>query len=154
MSTGVVLAYTTLRAFAIKRTPFFIFAKNTHLLMGTYYFMTKKEENGMINVEGLMKYLEETGLGDRIVNLKPGDSFGVELPIDEENNKWLRFWLSVEGSEDKIEFATLDFEGLVRIRICCDDKKLEDWLNNSGIMELSQLSMAIHESTEKAEVKE
>jgi len=108
----------------------------------------------MINVEGLMKYLEETGLGDRIGNLKPGDSFGVELPIDEENNKWLKFWLSVEGSKDKIEFATLDFEGLVRIRICCDDKKLEDWLNNSGIMELSQLSAEIQAMTEKAEVKE
>lgn len=108
----------------------------------------------MINVEGLMKYLDETGLGGRIANLKPGDSFGVELPIDEENNKWLRFWLSVEGSEDKIEFATLDFEGVVRIRICCDDKKLDDWFNNSGIMELSKLGTAIYESTEKAETKE
>ena len=99
----------------------------------------------MINVEGLMKYLEETGLGDRIVNLKPGDSFGVELPIDEENGKFLRFWLSTEGSGDEVEFVTLDFDGLIRVRVCCDEQKLDDWVNNSGILELGKMMEEISE---------
>lgn len=103
----------------------------------------------MMNIEGLTKYLEETGLAKRIEELKPGDSFGVELPIDEENGKNLRFWLSTEGSED-VEFVTIDFEGVIRIRVACDEKKLDEWLNHSGIVELGQMmdSMTEPEETE------
>lgn len=100
----------------------------------------------MTTIEGLTKYLEETGLANRFEHLKPGDSFGVELPIDEENDKFLRFWLSTEGSEDKVEFVTLDFEGFIRVRVCCDEKKLDDWVERSGILELSQLMDQIPES--------
>jgi len=108
----------------------------------------------MMNIEGMTKYLEETGLAERFKHLKPGDSFGVELPIDEENNKWLRFWLSTEGENDEIDYVTLDFEGLIRVRVCCDEQKLEDWLNNSGILELAKLADEAQAETEKAETKE
>ena len=107
----------------------------------------------MMNIEGLTKYLDETGLAERFEHLKAGDSFGVELPIDEENNKWLRFWLSAEGSEDEITYVTLDFEGLIRVRVCCDEKKLEDWLENSGILELAKMADEAQAETEKEEVK-
>lgn len=106
--------------------------------MVVYYFTTEKEENGMMTIEGLTKYLDETGLGKRIENLKPGDEFGVEVPIDEENDKNLRFWLSAEGSE-KVEFITLDFEGMIRARVCLDEKMFEEWLERSGILELAKL---------------
>lgn len=98
----------------------------------------------MMTIEGLTKYMEETGLANRFEHLKPGDSFGVELPIDEENGKFLRFWLSTEGSED-VEFLTLDFDGLIRVRVCYDEKKLDDWVEHSGILELSQLMDQIPE---------
>ena len=99
----------------------------------------------MMTVEGLTKYMEETGLANRFEHLKPGESFGVELPIDEENGKFLRFWLSTEGSEDEVEFVTLDFEGLIRVRVCCDEQKLDDWVNNSGILELGKMMEEISE---------
>lgn len=105
-----------------------------------------------MNIEGLTKYLDETGLAERFEHLKAGDAFGVELPIDEENNKWLRFWLSTEGSEDEITHVTLDFEGLVRVRIVCDEKKLEHWLETSGILELAEMADEVQAETEK-EVK-
>lgn len=102
----------------------------------------------MMNIEGLTKYVQETGLAERFEHLKPGESFGAEIPIDEENNKWLRFWLSTEG-ENEIEFVTIDFEGLIRARICCDEKKLEDWINNSGILELGQMMEQIEETAKE-----
>lgn len=103
----------------------------------------------MMTLEGLTKYLDETGLGHRLENLKPGDSFGVEVPIDEENDKHLRFWLSAEGSKE-VEFVTVDFEGLIRVRVCCDEKKLEAWLERSGILELGAL-LDKEETEEKTE---
>ena len=108
----------------------------------------------MMTIEGLAKYIEETGLAERFEHLKPNDSFGVELPIDEENHKFLRFWLSTEGENDKIDYVSLDFEGMVRVRVCCDDKKLEAWLNNSGILELAKMADEAQAETEKAETKE
>lgn len=106
-----------------------------------------------MNIEGLTKYLEDTGLAERFEHLKAGDSFGVELPVDEEGNKWLRFWLSTEGSEDEITYVTLDFEGLIRVRVCCDEKKLEDWLENSGVLELAKIAEEAQAETEKEEAK-
>ena len=106
-----------------------------------------------MNIEGLTKYLEETGLAKRFEEIKPGDSFGVEIPIDDEGNKWLRFWLSTEGSEDEITHVTLDFEGLIRVRVCCDEKKLEDWIENSGILELAKMADEAEAETEKEETE-
>ena len=105
----------------------------------------------MMNLEGLEKYLKESGLNDRIEHLKPGDSFGVELPIDEDNNKWLRFWLSTEGEGETVEYVTVDFEGFVRVRVCCDENKLTDWANSSGLMDLISLAESIPEETEQKE---
>ena len=103
----------------------------------------------MTSVEGIVKYLEETGLDKRFENLKPGDSFGVELPIDEENGKFLRFWLTAEGSEDHMEYLTLDFEGLISVRLITDEKKLEKWVETSGILELAELSEQLTETKEE-----
>ena len=105
-----------------------------------------------MNIEKMEKYLNDTGLAERFTNLKPGDSFGVELPIDEENNKWLRFWLSTEG-ETEIKFMTFDFEGVISVRVCCDAHKVEEWRHNTGSMELSDLKIEVPE-TEKEEAKE
>lgn len=105
----------------------------------------------MMNLEGLENYLKNSGLNDRIEHLKPGDSFGVELPIDEDNNKWLRFWLSTEGEGETVEYVTVDFEGFVRMRVCCDEKKLTDWMNSSGLMDLISLAESIPEETEQKE---
>ena len=103
-----------------------------------------------MTIEGLTKYLKESGLEDRFSNLKPGDSFGVEIPINEENDKWLRFWLSAEGSTD-VEHITVDFEGMVTVRVCCDEKKLEDWVDNSGITELFGLTESMAKTDEQEE---
>lgn len=104
----------------------------------------------MVNVEKIVKYLDETGLGDRCAELKLGDSFGVELPIDEENGKFLRFWLTVNGSEDEKRLV-LDFEGMVRVDLCVDEKKLEDWVTRSGFLELAELAEQPTEPTKEAE---
>lgn len=93
----------------------------------------------MINVEKIMKYLEETGLGNRLAELKLGDSFGVEIPIDEEKEKFLRFWLAVTGETEAEKRLVLDFEGVLKVDISCDEKKLEKWVESSGFLELAEL---------------
>lgn len=93
----------------------------------------------MINVERITKYLEETGLGNRLMELKLGDSFGLEIPIDEENGKFLRFWLAVTGETEAEKRLVLDFEGLIKVDISCDEKKLEKWVESSGFLELAEL---------------
>lgn len=103
-----------------------------------------------MTIDGLTKYLKESGLYDRFSNLKPGDSFGVEIPVDEENDKWFRFWLSAEGSTD-VEHITVDFEGVATVRVCCDEKKLDEWVNNSGVMELFSLTESMAETDEQEE---
>lgn len=106
-----------------------------------------------MTIEGLTKYLEESGLGDRIEHIKPGDAFGVEIPIDEEKGKTLKFWLSMDmDGEDK--YLELDFEGMIHLRVCTDMEKLETWLNNSGFIELGELAVDQLPDTEKDEGKE
>lgn len=104
----------------------------------------------MIKMENLVKYLEETGLSDRISNIKPGDSFGVELPMDEENKKWLRFWLSEEDSEGET-YLSIDFEGLVKMRVNMDEKKLVEWMDRSGMGELGEAIIVGAEEPKTAE---
>lgn len=105
----------------------------------------------MMNIEGLTKYLEDTGLAERIEKLKPNESFGVEIPIDEDNNKWLRFWLSTEGEGETVEYVTVDFEGIFRVRVVCDEKKLDKWAKESGILELVGFTDDVLEADEKTE---
>ena len=121
----------------------FLFAKNTYLLMGTYYFYDQKGGNGMINVEKITKYLDESGLGKRIIELKLGDSFGLEIPIDEENGKFLRCWLAVTGETEAEKRLALDFEGILKIDMCMDEKKLEKWATESGFWELGEFGAEI-----------
>ena len=109
----------------------------------------------MINVEKITKYLEETGLGNRMTELKLGDSFGVEIPIDEENGKFLRFWLAVTGETEAEKRLVLDFEGLIKVDISYDEKKLEKWVESSGFLELADMDeAAIKLNVPKEEVTE
>ena len=108
----------------------------------------------MINVERINKYLEETGLGKRLMELKLGDSFGVEIPIDEENEKFLRFWLAVTGETEAEKRLVLDFEGLVKVDIICDEEKLTKWIESSGFLELAESDATIKIDVPKEEVTE
>ena len=95
------------------------------------------------SVEEMAKYLEESGMVKRFAELKPGDSFGVEIPIDEDEGRFLHFWLSAEGSGEKMEYLTFDFDGILSVRATTDVDKLEQWCINSGILEITGLASDI-----------
>lgn len=99
-----------------------------------------------MTVDGIVNYLKETGLFEKMDNLEPGKGFGVEIPVD-DNGKFLHFWLSMT-TENEERYAIIDFDKVLSIRVCCDEKRLEDWVLNSGIIELSEMS-----GTEQEEVK-
>lgn len=98
--------------------------------------------------EEMVKYLEESGMAKRFEELKPGDSFGVEIPIDEDEGRFLQFWLTAEGSSEKVEYLTFDFKGVIRVRVTTDLDKLEKWCLDSGILEIAELAYADHTESE------
>lgn len=100
-----------------------------------------------MTIDGIIKYLDETGLNKKIDNLEPGQAFGIEIPVD-DNGKFLHFWLTMTTIDDE-KYATIDFDDVIRIRVCCNEKKLEDWMLNSGIMEFGELQMSTETEQEK-----
>lgn len=104
-----------------------------------------------MTIVGLEKYLVESGLAARIDKMKPGDEMGIEIPIDEENGKWLRFWLSTEGHDDKIEYCTFDFEGVMKVRTSWDIEEVEDWVDRTGLLKLFGIGESETETDEQEE---
>ena len=97
-----------------------------------------------MTINRIIEYLDGIGLSEKIDALEPGHGLGIEIPVD-DNGKMLHFWLSMTVI-DETKYAVIDFDDILSIKICTDGDKLDDWLKNSGIVELGE--MAIDDSEE------
>ena len=99
-----------------------------------------------------MELIMNLNLDEKVKKLDDGEGFGVELPIDEENDKNFRFWLSVTIENDE-KYVTIDFEKVLSIKLVLNEDKLEKWFLKSGLEELGDMfSEAQAEPTKSEEV--